>query len=60
VTGSEVNNPGRLQNTLVEQNNYARITISGAKSKKPEGGIRCVKGDLLASWSVKESELRTP
>jgi len=61
VTGNEVNNPGRLPNTLVEQNNYARITVSGAqRARNLKVEFVGVKGDLLASWSVKESELRTP
>jgi alkaline phosphatase D len=61
VAGGELNNPGRLPNTLVEQNNYARITVSGApKQRILKVEFIGVKGELLANWSMKESELRTP
>jgi len=61
VGGAELNNPGRLPNTLVEQNNYARISVSGkAGERAMKVEFLGVKGELLASWSVTETQLKTP
>ena len=60
VTGTpEAANEARVPGTLVEAQNYTRITVSG-----PKGGRRLqaqflgVDGAVLASWNVTETELK--
>jgi alkaline phosphatase D len=60
VTGTkEENNPSRMPGTLVEAQNFTRITVSG-----PEKGRMLTvqylnaKGEVLAQWKVNESELK--
>lgn len=59
VGGSEKDNPARIANTLVEAQNYTRISISG----KPKERVLMVeflgiKGEKLAQWSISENELK--
>jgi alkaline phosphatase D len=59
VTGAEVNNSFREPGTLVEAQNFGRISVSG---KKKERMLRIewigIKGEILASWSVDEKTLK--
>lgn len=59
VFSKEKNNPARVENTLVEQQNYARITISGkAGDRRLTTEFLGVKGNKIAEWSISEKELR--
>jgi len=59
VSGNEVNNPARMPGTLVEKQNYTRVTVSGApRERVMKIEFIGTKGDKLGEWSVKETELR--
>ena len=59
VSGDETNNPFRVANTLVEAQNYSRITISGNKDeRKLTVEFVGLKGEKLAAWSVSEKDLK--
>ena len=61
VSGNEVNNPARVPSTLVEAQNYARVTVSGAPgSRIMKIEFLGVKGEKLADWSVAAQDLQTP
>jgi len=59
VRGAELTNPARMPGTLVEAQNFTKVTVSG---KKNERVMRVeflgVKGDKLGEWSVGEKELQ--
>ncbi|HET9057728.1 MAG TPA: alkaline phosphatase D family protein [Chitinophagaceae bacterium] len=57
--GLEKDNPARIPNTLIEENNFAKISISGKKSNR----VLTVEfykkdGKKLTEWSVNENELK--
>lgn len=59
VGGKELNNPYRVANTLVEEQNYTRIRITGPKDdRKLTVEFIGIKGQKLADWSVSEIELK--
>ncbi|MFC4262512.1 alkaline phosphatase D family protein [Ferruginibacter yonginensis] len=59
VTGVEKNSPYRVANTLVEAQNFGKISVSGAKNKRTlKVDFVGVKGAVLGTWSVNESELK--
>lgn len=61
VRGIELNNPARMNGTLVEEQNFARITITGKKSeRKFTVEFLGIKGQKLGAWSVEEKELKMP
>lgn len=61
VRGIELNNPARMNGTLVEEQNFARITITGKKSeRKFTVEFLGIKGQKLGGWSVEEKELKMP
>jgi len=59
VRGVEINNAARVAGTLVEEQNFGKITVSG---KHDERVLRVefigVKGDKLGEWDVNEKELK--
>ena len=59
VSGKEVNNPARVEGTLVQVNSYSRITVSGApRERRLKVEFIGIKGEKLAEWSVGEADLR--
>jgi len=59
VSGKEVNNPSRVDGTLVQVQSYARITVSGApRERRFKVEFIGTKGEKLAEWSVGETELK--
>jgi alkaline phosphatase D len=59
VAGKELNNPARVPGTLVETQNYSRVTVSGAPRQRIlKVEFLGLKGDKLGEWSVKETDLR--
>lgn len=59
LRGGEINNPARLANTLVEAQNFANISVTGAKDNRVlKVDFIGIKGNKLAEWSVGERELR--
>ncbi|MBL0355998.1 MAG: alkaline phosphatase family protein [Chitinophagaceae bacterium] len=59
VRGEELNNPARMPGTLVEAQNFTRVTVSGKKNERVmKIEFLGVKGEKLGEWSVGESELK--
>lgn len=59
VKGAELNNPARIAGTLVEEQNFGKVTVAGKRNDR----ILTVefiglKGEKLGSWSVHEKELK--
>jgi alkaline phosphatase D len=60
VGGKEKDNTARVAGTLVEEQNYTRISITGNKDeRKLQVEFLGIKGQKLASWSITEKELKT-
>ncbi len=61
VRDYERENPARVNGSLVEANNYARISISGKmRERKLKVEFIGTKGDKLAEWTIGENEIRYP
>ncbi len=59
VTGAEKENAARIKSTLVEAQNFGKITVSGAVNNRVLTiEFIGVKGNKLAAWSVGEKELK--
>jgi alkaline phosphatase D len=59
VSGKEVNNDARIQGTLVEAQNYARITVNGPpRERKLKVEFVGIKGEKLGEWSIGAADLR--
>lgn len=59
VKGEEMNNPARIAGTLVEAQNFTKVTVSGKKDERVMTiEFLGVKGEKLGEWSVKESQLK--
>ena len=57
--GAEANNPYREKNTLIEAQNYARISFSGKRNEREmKVEFLGLKGEKLAEWSINESQLK--
>ncbi len=57
--GDNEKNPYRLSNSLVEAQNFGKISVTGAKNERIlRVDFIGVKGQLLATWSVPEKELK--
>ncbi len=60
VSGKEKDNPARVPGTLVEEQNYTRISITGCRNERRLLiEFLGIKGNKLASWSIDEKELKT-
>lgn len=61
VRDNELNNPARVQGTLVEAQNYSRISVTGGPRERVlKVEFLGLKGQKLAEWSVRAADLRTP
>jgi alkaline phosphatase D len=59
VKGAELTNPARVAGTLVQQQNFTRVSVSGKKNERVmKVEFLGVKGDKLGEWSVSEKELK--
>ena len=59
VKGAELNNPARIPGTLVEAQNFTKVTVSGNKNERVmKIEFLGIKGDKLGEWSVGEKELK--
>jgi alkaline phosphatase D len=59
VSGPEINNPARITGTLVEAQNFTKVTVSGKKNERlMKIEFIGVKGEKLGEWSVGEKELK--
>ena len=61
VAGKEKDNPARAANTLVEVNNYSRISITGKRQeRKFTVEFINTQGQKQGEWSINETDLRMP
>jgi len=59
VRGDELNNPARIPGTLVEAQNFTRVSVSGKKNERlMKIEFLGIKGEKLGEWSVSEKELK--
>ena len=60
VRGAELNNAAREKGTLVEEQNFSKVSISGKINERVlTVEFIGIKGNQLAKWSVSEKELTT-
>ena len=60
VKGVELTNPARVTGTLVEVQNFTKVSVSGNKNERVmKVEFIGVKGDKLSEWSVFEKELKS-
>jgi alkaline phosphatase D len=58
-SGKEKDNPYRVNGTLVNAQNFGKITVSGNnKNRKLQVDFIGLKGEQLGTWSVNEKELK--
>ncbi len=58
-SGEEINNPYRVAGTLVEAQNFGKISVSGAKENRIlKVDFLGIKGEQLGTWSVNSNELK--
>lgn len=61
VSGNQVDHPNRIPGTLVQQQSYARFSISGAKGERSlRVEFSGLHGEKLAEWSVNQKQLLNP
>ena len=59
ANGAELNNPYRISNTLVEAQNFGKISFSGKKNERMmKVEFIGLEGEKLGEWSVTENELK--
>ncbi|RYY38648.1 MAG: alkaline phosphatase family protein [Chitinophagaceae bacterium] len=59
VSGDEKDNAARVSGTLVEVQNYTRVTVAGPKgARRLQTEFLDISGKVLATWSVSETELK--
>ncbi|HYE53582.1 MAG TPA: alkaline phosphatase D family protein [Chitinophagaceae bacterium] len=57
--GAEANNPARIPGTLIEAQNYSRVSITGGPRERVlKVEYVDVKGQKLGEWSIRASDLR--
>ena len=61
LRGAELANPQRMPGTLVQEQNFAKVSVSGKEKERVlKVEFTGIKGDKLGEWSVHENELRMP
>jgi alkaline phosphatase D len=59
VRGAELNNEARIKGTLVEEQNFGKVTVSGKRNERIlKIEFMGIKGDKLGEWSISESGLK--
>ena len=59
VAGEELNNPARIAGTLVEEQNFTKVSISGKKNERVmKIEFIGIKGNKLGEWTVNAKELK--
>ena len=60
VRDEEEKSPYRVSGTLVQEQNFGKISVSGKKDeRKLTVSFMGIKGQKLGEWSVSEKELKT-
>jgi alkaline phosphatase D len=59
VRGDELKSAARIPGTLVEEQNFTRVTVSGKRNDRTlKVEFLGIKGDKLAEWSVSEKQIK--
>lgn len=59
VKGAELTNPARVAGTLVEAQNFGKISVTGKKKERRlQVEFLGLRGEVLGNWSISEQELR--
>ncbi len=59
VQGAEKDNAARIAGTLVEEQNFTKVSVSGKKNERVmKVEFIGIKGNKLGEWTVKEQELK--
>ncbi len=59
VRGEELRNPARIPGTLVEAQNFTKVSVSGKKNERVLAiEFLGLKGEKLGEWSVNEKEMQ--
>ncbi len=59
VQGTELTNAARVEGTLVEEQNFTKVSISGKRNQRLlKVEFIGIKGNKLGEWSVEEKELK--
>jgi alkaline phosphatase D len=59
VRGAELNNEARIKGTLVEEQNFGKVTVSGKRNERIlKIEFTGIKGDKLGEWGISENELK--
>jgi alkaline phosphatase D len=59
VRDAEVTNPYRIAGTLVEAQNFGKISVTGEKATRTlQVDFVGIKGEILGTWSVKANDLK--
>ncbi len=59
VRGDELNNPARILGTLVEEQNFTKVSISGKRNERVmKVEFIGIKGNKLGGWSVHEKDIK--
>lgn len=57
--GEEVNNPARINGTLVEAQNFGNIFVTGNKNQRQLKVVFTgINGDKISEWAINENELK--
>jgi alkaline phosphatase D len=61
ANGAEKNSPYRISGTLIEAQNFGKISVSGTKDNRIlKVDFIGIKGEQLGTWSVNSNELKMP
>ncbi len=61
ASGGEANNPFREPNTLIEQQNYGKVSVTGEKGNRVfKIEFLNVQGNKITEWQINESALKAP
>lgn len=59
VRGAELSNPARVSGTLVEQQNFTKVSFSGKTNERVmKVEFLGIKGQKLGEWKISENELK--
>jgi alkaline phosphatase D len=60
VKGAELSNPARIPGSLVEAQNFTKVSVSGKKNERMmKVEFIGIEGDKLGGWTVSENELKS-
>jgi alkaline phosphatase D len=59
VRGAELNNEARIKGTLIEEQNFGKVTVRGNRNERIlKIEFTGIQGDKISEWSISENELK--